>query len=92
MTTEKLAIHGGEPVRTRPFGSRHSFGDPEREQLMEVMDNAHTMWTSRYKTQEFEDGFRDFTFANAVRLHGGMNPEFFEGTVVEDEARAILDR
>ena len=37
-----------------------------------------------------EDGFRDFTFANAVRLHGGMNPGFFEGTVVEDEARAIL--
>ena len=57
MTTEKLAIHGGEPVRTRPFGNRHSFGDPEREQLMEVMDNADTKWTSRYKTQEFEDGF-----------------------------------
>ena len=57
MTTEKLAIHGGAPVRTKPFGSRHSFGDPEKEQLMEVMDNAHTMWTSRYKTQEFEDGF-----------------------------------
>ena len=57
MTTEKLAIHGGEPVRTKPFGNRHSFGDPEKEQLMEVMDNAHTMWTSRYKTQEFEDGF-----------------------------------
>ena len=34
-----------------------------------------------------EDGFRDFTFANAVRLHGGMNARFFEGTVVEDEAR-----
>ena len=57
MTTEKLAIHGGAPVRTKPFGSRHSFGDPEKEQLMEVMDNAHTMWTSKYKTQEFEDGF-----------------------------------
>ena len=37
-----------------------------------------------------EDGFRDFTFANAVRLHGGMNPKFFEGTAVEDEARALL--
>ena len=31
-------------------------------------------------------------FANAVRLHGGMNPVFFEGTVVEDEARAILEQ
>ena len=72
MTTEKLAIHGGEPVRTRPFGSRHSFGDPEREQLMEVMDNAHTMWTSRYKTQEFEDGFaRRHGVAYAVATDSG---------------------
>ena len=39
-----------------------------------------------------EGDFRDFTFANAVRLHGGMNPKFFDGTVVEDDARAILER
>ena len=72
MTTEKLAIHGGEPVRTRPFGNRHSFGDPEREQLMEVMDNADTRWTSRYKTQEFEDGFaRRHGVAYAVATDSG---------------------
>jgi len=34
--------------------------------------------------------FRDFTFANAVRLHAGMNPRFFEGTTVEAEAAAVL--
>ena len=34
--------------------------------------------------------FRDFTFENAVRLHGGMNPDFFAGTVVEAEAAEVL--
>jgi hypothetical protein len=32
----------------------------------------------------------DFTFANAVRLHGGMNPDFFTGTVVEKQAAELL--
>jgi hypothetical protein len=36
------------------------------------------------------DDFRDFTFANAVRLWGGVNPRFFEGTAVEREAAAVL--
>ena len=36
------------------------------------------------------NGFRDFTFANAVRLHGGMNPDFFKGTVVEKAAADLL--
>ena len=38
-----------------------------------------------------ERDFRDFTFENAVRLHGGMNPDFFEGTRVAAEARKVLD-
>jgi predicted TIM-barrel fold metal-dependent hydrolase len=37
-----------------------------------------------------EDDFRDFTFANAVRLHGSANPSFFDGTSVEREATAVL--
>ena len=36
------------------------------------------------------DDFRDFTFANAVRLWGAGNPRFFEGTVVAKEAAAVL--
>jgi predicted TIM-barrel fold metal-dependent hydrolase len=35
--------------------------------------------------------FRDFAFTNAVRLHGGANPTFFDGTVVERDARSVLD-
>jgi predicted TIM-barrel fold metal-dependent hydrolase len=37
-----------------------------------------------------EDNFREYTFANAVKLHGIMNPDFFKGTVVEKEAGAVL--
>ena len=34
--------------------------------------------------------FRDFVFGNAVRMHGGANPRFFSGTVVESAAAAEL--
>lgn len=37
-----------------------------------------------------EDDFRAFTFSNVVGLHGGMNPNFFNGTVVEDAAAKSL--
>ena len=36
------------------------------------------------------DDFRDFTFANAVRLWGTQNPKFFEGTRVAKAAAAVL--
>jgi hypothetical protein len=34
--------------------------------------------------------FKEFTFTNPIRLHGGANPRFFEGTVIEAEARGVL--
>ena len=37
-----------------------------------------------------DDQYRDFMFANAVRLHGGANPDFFKGTVLEDDASDVL--
>jgi predicted TIM-barrel fold metal-dependent hydrolase len=36
------------------------------------------------------DDFRDFTFANAVRLWGTQNPDFFKGTVVARQAAEVL--
>jgi predicted TIM-barrel fold metal-dependent hydrolase len=39
-----------------------------------------------------EEDFRDFTFANITHLHGGMNPDFFKGSVVEKETSAELAR
>jgi dTDP-4-amino-4,6-dideoxygalactose transaminase len=55
--TERLAIDGGAPLRTEPFGPRWIFGDAERRQLMEVMDNAPTGWRSQFKVREFADRF-----------------------------------
>ena len=37
-------------------------------------------------------GFRDFTFANPVRLWAGTNPGFFEGTSIENAAAEELTR
>ena len=37
-----------------------------------------------------DDDFRDFTFGNVVSMHTGMNPDFFKGTVVEDEVNKFL--
>jgi hypothetical protein len=36
--------------------------------------------------------FQAFMFGNAVRLHATGNPAFFDGTVIEDAARAELGR
>ncbi|NQZ95690.1 MAG: amidohydrolase family protein [Myxococcales bacterium] len=38
-----------------------------------------------------EVDFRAFAFGNAVRLHAGMNPDFFRGSVVEAAAAAELE-
>jgi hypothetical protein len=37
-----------------------------------------------------EDEFRALTFGNPIALWGETNPKFFDGTVVEQEARAVL--
>lgn len=57
MKREKLAIDGGTPVRTEPFGPRWIFGEEERRNLMEVMDNASTGWRSQFKVRAFADAF-----------------------------------
>ena len=38
--SETLAIHGGNPVRTRPFGSSHEFGDKDIAALTEVIHSG----------------------------------------------------
>ena len=79
--------------RGNPFGSKLNaiyssdighfdvidFRDPLPEAYELVEDNHIT-----------EDNFRDFVFANSVRLWGKQNPSFFDGTVVAKEAKAVL--
>ncbi|HEV3113244.1 MAG TPA: amidohydrolase family protein [Candidatus Binataceae bacterium] len=39
-----------------------------------------------------QDDFREFTFLNPVRLHAGMNPRLFEGTICEKAVAQALAR
>jgi hypothetical protein len=54
---------------------------------MDVLPEAYELLEDGIITAE---DFRDFTFANAVRLWGVGNPQFFEGTAVEAAAAAVL--
>ncbi len=79
--------------RTNPFGAKLNaiyssdighfdvidFRDPLPE-AYELVEDGHIT----------EDNFRDFVFANSVRLWGTQNPNFFDGTVVAREAKAVL--
>ena len=37
-----------------------------------------------------EEDFRDFTFANTAELHASMNPDFFKGTVIENDVEKLM--
>jgi hypothetical protein len=54
-----------------------------------VLPEAHELVEDGLITAE---DFRDFTFANAVRLWGTQNPDFFEGTAVADAAAEVLGK
>ena len=36
-----------------------------------------------------DENFKHFMFTNPVRLHAGMNPDFFKGTRVEPEVEKL---
>ena len=52
-----------------------------------VVTEAWTMVEAKLLTPE---NFRDFTFVNPAMLHLSMNPDYFAGTVVADDARKLL--
>ena len=57
--------------------------------MADVLPEAHeSVGAGRLTPERFEA----FVFSNVVRLHGGMNPSFFDGTPCEKEARRILAR
>ena len=37
-----------------------------------------------------QDQLREFLYVNPVRFYGSMNPDFFAGTAIEQEAAAVL--
>jgi hypothetical protein len=79
--------------RKNPFGARFNtlFGSDIGH--FDVPDTAEVV-PEAYEMVEHglidADDFRDFTFANAVRFFGTLNPDFFKGTVVEKAAAPVL--
>jgi hypothetical protein len=55
--------------------------------MLQVLPEAYELVEHELITR---DDFRDFTFANAVRLWGTQNPRFFEGTSVAKAAAELL--
>jgi hypothetical protein len=74
-------------ARLRPvFSSDFTHFDvPDFE---EVLPEAYEMVEKGFLSDQ---DFREFTFANAARLHTGTNPAFFKGTVVESAVAEELD-
>ena len=79
--------------RSNPFGSKLNAIFSSDIGHFDVIDMRHPL-PEAYELVEdghiTADNFRDFTFANAVKLWGTQNPKFFEGTRVAKEAAALL--
>jgi len=79
--------------RVNPFGARlnaifgSDIGHFDVPDMLDVLPEAYELCEDGLITA---DDFRDFTFANAVRLWGTVNPAFFSGTVVEKAAAQVL--
>jgi len=79
--------------RANPFGAalRAVFGSDNGH--WDVPDMAGVVaeaWELVERDVMRPDDFRDFMFTNPLRLHAGMNPEFFTGTRIEQVARTEL--
>jgi len=79
--------------KLNPYGARlgamlgSDIGHFDVVDMREVLEEA---WELVEDELIDDDDFADFAFRNTVRLHGGMNPNFFEGTVVESAAARVL--
>jgi predicted TIM-barrel fold metal-dependent hydrolase len=71
--------------RLNPFGARlkamfsSDIGHWDVPDMNEVLKEAYELVEHGLLDR---GDFKEFTFTNAVRLHAGMNPDFFKGTVV----------
>jgi predicted TIM-barrel fold metal-dependent hydrolase len=81
-------------TRVNPFGARlkilfgSDIGHWDVPEIAEVVEEAYELVEKELITEE---DFRGFVFSNPVSFYGGMNPEFFKGTVIEKEAERQLE-
>lgn len=78
--------------KMNPFGARlgavfsSDIGHWDVPDMTEVLEEAYELVEKEIIT---ETDFRDFVFTNPVKMWG-MNPDFFKGTVVEQDAAKLL--
>ncbi|HET8524772.1 MAG TPA: DegT/DnrJ/EryC1/StrS family aminotransferase [Thermomicrobiales bacterium] len=60
VTTDRLAIDGGQPVRTEPFPSWPVFDDREERQLLDVLHSGKWGATAGDKVHTFEQRFAEY--------------------------------
>jgi len=79
--------------KINPFGAKiqaiysSDIGHFDVPDMVQVLPEAYELVEDELITPS---DFRDFTFANAVKLWGTVNPRFFEGTAVAKAAAAVL--
>jgi predicted TIM-barrel fold metal-dependent hydrolase len=79
--------------RRNPLGARLNaiFGsDLGHYDLMDMRDAAAEAYEGVELGLMSEQDFRDFVFVNPVKLHCGMNPDFFKGTILEQDAEKAM--
>ncbi len=81
---DERLVPGGAPLKAM-FSSDISHWDVV--DMEEVLEEAYELVEDKGLSLA---QFRAFAFENPVRLHAGMNPAFFEGTVVQDAVRPLL--
>jgi predicted TIM-barrel fold metal-dependent hydrolase len=80
--------------RVNPYGARlnaifgSDIGHFDVPDMTGVLTEAYELVDNGLIT---EADFRDFVFANPVRLWAANEPDFFKGTAVERQARALLE-
>ena len=80
--------------KSNPFGAKlnaifsSDIGHFDVIDFRDPLPEAHELVEKELIT---DDDFRDFVFANSVRLWGTQNPRFFDGTRVAKEAAAVLN-
>jgi predicted TIM-barrel fold metal-dependent hydrolase len=79
-------------TKVNPFGSRlkvlfgSDIGHWDVPDINEVVEEAYELVEKDVIT---EVDLKDFVFTNPVSFYGGLNPNFFKGTVVEQEVKKI---
>ena len=79
--------------RVNPFGARLRAmlgSDISHWDVADMTEPIAESYEAVEQGRMTAEDYREFAFTNAVRLHGGMNPDFFVGTIIEEQARETL--